>query len=62
MKTDELKNAGHEVAYVILITVILITLTAIIFPLFIGLLPLLLVGGCIYVWNLDHMRNRRNAK
>jgi hypothetical protein len=61
MKTGLFKSMGHEVSYVFLITLVLITLTAIIFPLFIALLPMVILIGGFSLWQLDHIKKNNHS-
>ena len=48
------KYWNHEVEYVAIAIVTLILLSIVVFPLFIALLPLILITGCSIVWRADH--------
>ena len=52
----EAKYWSHEVEYVTISIVTLVLLSIVVFPLFIALLPLVLITGCSIVWNADHSR------
>jgi hypothetical protein len=55
MKSEALKSLGHEAGYVSLVTVALVVLSFIVFPLFIAFLPIVLIYGCSTIWKVDHM-------
>jgi hypothetical protein len=54
MKPEALKSLGHEAGYVSLVTVALVALSFIVFPLFIAFLPIVLIYGCSVIWKVDH--------
>ena len=45
MKTGMVKNFTHEISYVAVMTITLIVLSLIVFPLFIALLPIAIIIG-----------------
>ena len=59
MKTG-IKNLGHEVAYLVALTIILVALSVTIFPLFIALLPIAFIYGCVEIWRLDHLKKDKH--
>jgi hypothetical protein len=60
MKAENVKFFGHEAGYLVLLVVILMVLTVLVFPLFIALLPVALLYGCLEIWRLDHLRNKNH--
>ena len=60
---SEIRNAGHEVIYLVALTIILVVLTILVFPLFIALLPVAFIYGFAEIWRLDHsqMANTKAA-
>lgn len=56
-----LKYVSHEVEYAAIATVTLVFLSFAIFPLFIALLPLVLIIGCTTVWRLDHFDKNKKT-
>jgi hypothetical protein len=50
----EVKYWSHEVEYVLISFITLILLSVIVFPLFIALLPIVVIAGCVTIWNADH--------
>jgi len=54
-----LKHLSHEAEYVAITTVALVFLSFVIFPLFIAFLPIALLIGCSFVWNADHLNNKK---
>lgn len=59
MKAGVGKSLGHEIGYVALVTVTLILLSILVFPLFIAVLPMAVVVGCATIWHVDFMNKRR---
>jgi len=59
MKTENAKSWSHEFGYVTLITLALIILSLTVFPLFIAMLPLAMIIGCVSIWHLDHLKNNK---
>jgi hypothetical protein len=60
MKTDITKNVGHEIGYAILVTIILVVLSVLVFPLFLALLPAAILVGALAIWHLDHIEKKGN--
>jgi len=58
MKTENAKSWSHEFGFVALFTLLLIFLSLAVFPLFIALLPVALVIGCVSIWRMDHSNNK----
>jgi hypothetical protein len=56
----EIRNVGHEVTYLVVLTITLVVLTILVFPLFIALLPVAFIYGCLEIWRLDHVENKRH--
>jgi hypothetical protein len=52
------KYLSHEAEYVVITTVALVVLGVLVFPLFIGLLPVILIVGCASIWNFDHIKDK----
>ena len=59
MKTENAKSWSHEFGYVALLLVVLIVLSLTVFPLFIAMLPIAIIIGCVSIWHLDHLNNKR---
>ena len=59
MKTA-IKNLGHEVTYLVVLTIILVALSITIFPLFIALLPIAFIYGCVEIWRLDGAKKKEH--
>lgn len=59
MKTENAKSWSHEFSYVALITLALIVLSLTVFPLFIAILPVAIITGCVTIWHLDHLKNNK---
>ena len=57
---SELVNMVHEVGYIVLVTISLVVLCLLVFPLFIALLPIIVVTGCLTIWHLDHQQNQKS--
>jgi hypothetical protein len=53
-----LRYWSHEVEYVLISIITLIILSVIVFPLFIALLPIVIITGCVVIWNADHTRKK----
>jgi hypothetical protein len=51
MKTDIAKNIGHEIGYSILVTILLVVLSFLVFPLFIAFLPVAILVGGLMIWH-----------
>ena len=58
MKPGMMKYLGHEAEYVSIVTVALIVLSVLVFPIFIALLPVMIVIGCSAIWSLDHIKDK----
>ena len=56
MKTDH--SIRDEIGFILMATSGLIVLSLIIFPLFIALLPIVLIAGCREIWRLEHMDHK----
>ena len=62
MKTKAKKSIKDEIGFIVLATFTVIALSVIIFPLFIILLPIIIIEGCKEIWYLDHMnKNSRSG-
>ena len=61
MKTG-IKNVGHEITYLVVLTIILVALSITVFPLFIALLPIAFIYGCSEIWRLDHLKGKVKEK
>ena len=48
------KYWSHEVEYVLISFVTFILLSVIVFPLFVTLLRIVVITGCVTIWNADH--------
>jgi len=59
MKTENAKSWSHEFSYVALLIVVLVVLSVTVFPLFIAMLPAAILIGCISIWHLDHLNNKK---
>jgi hypothetical protein len=51
----------HDIGFVVLAVLIFILLSLIVFPLFIALLPLVIIVGCREIWYLDHLKNTKKT-
>lgn len=58
MKTSTSKSLKDELIFILVAIVILVALSFVIFPLFILLLPLVLLAGCREIWFLDHLNDK----
>jgi len=59
MKTENAKSWSHEFGYVALLIIVLVVLSVTVFPLFIAMLPVAILTGCISIWHLDHLSNKK---
>jgi hypothetical protein len=59
MKTENTKSWRHEFGYVVLITLALVILSVTVFPLFIAMWPAAILVGCVSIWHLDHLNNKK---
>jgi hypothetical protein len=58
MKTEDAKSWSHEFGYVALMLVVLVALSLTVFPLFIAMLPVAIIIGCVSIWHLDHLSKK----
>ena len=61
MKTRLFKHLSHEAEYAVITTVALLVLGILVFPIFIALIPVLLIIGCASIWNFDHAKDKGKA-
>jgi hypothetical protein len=54
MKPGMVKSLSHEAEYIGIVTIALIVLSVLVFPIFIAFLPLVIIVGCSMVWRADH--------
>ncbi len=59
MKAGMTKYVSHEVEYIIAVTVVLIILSLLVFPIFIVLLPIAIIVGCSGLWKVDHLTGKK---
>ena len=57
MKPGMMKYLSHEAEYIGIVTVTLIVLSVLVFPIFIALLPIAIIVGCTTVWRADHTKS-----
>ena len=60
MKSDITKNIGHEIGYAALVTIALVFLSILVFPMFIALLPIAILFGGLLVWHFEHIKKNRS--
>jgi MFS superfamily sulfate permease-like transporter len=58
MKPGMMKYLSHEAEYIAIVTVALVLLSVLVFPIFIAFLPLVLLVGMITVWRADHQKTK----
>jgi len=58
MKAENAKSWSHEFGFVALFTLVLVFLSFAVFPLFIVVLPVAIIIGCVSIWHLDHSNNK----
>lgn len=54
-----LRYWNHEAEYVLISIIALIILSVTVFPLFIALLPIVIITECVVIWNTDHTSKKR---
>lgn len=59
MKAGMTKYLSHEVEYIITVSIVLIVLSVLVFPIFIVLLPIAIIVGCSGLWKVDHLSEKK---
>ncbi len=60
MKSENAKYVGPEVGYLVVLVITIMVLTVLVFPLFVALLPLAILFGCLEIWRLDHLHHKKH--
>ena len=58
---SEITNVGHEVGYAVLVTITLVGLSILVFPLFIAFLPITVILGGLMIWHMDHIKKHNKG-
>ena len=61
MKSEKSKSVEHEVAYLVMLSITLVVLSLSVFPLFLALLPVVIIVGFREIWRINHHKQHPSA-